>query len=103
MEMKAEHKDNQEAFRCLKQKIDEKYAQGRFVAIDQCQVVADAAGFDELRVSAFNTNPSGTFQIIALDNLNVQLNSPIPEPSTVLLLGVGFVGLVAYGKRRRSG
>ncbi|MFC1657384.1 PEP-CTERM sorting domain-containing protein [Candidatus Moduliflexota bacterium] len=27
---------------------------------------------------------------------------PIPEPSTMLLLGLGFIGLGAYGRRKLS-
>ncbi|MBU5612627.1 PEP-CTERM sorting domain-containing protein [Geomonas sp. Red51] len=26
--------------------------------------------------------------------------SPVPEPSTILLLGAGLVGLAAYGRKR---
>jgi hypothetical protein len=31
-----------------------------------------------------------------------EVPSPIPEPSTILLLGSGLVGLVRYGKRKRK-
>lgn len=39
-----------------------------------------------------------------LDNVSLTLNaggvSPVPEPATVLLFGIGFVGLAAYGKKK---
>jgi hypothetical protein len=29
-------------------------------------------------------------------------SAPVPEPSTIMLLGAGFLGLAAYGKRRKN-
>jgi hypothetical protein len=36
------------------------------------------------------------------DNFHIITNQPIPEPSTVLLFGIGFLGLGAYGYRRKK-
>ena len=86
METKAEHKNNQEAFRCLKQEIDEKYARGRFVAIDQCRVVADAAGFDELNAKLNNMG------INSSETLVVQVGEEYPE-TTYILFSASVLGV----------
>ena len=85
METKSEHKNNQEAFRCLKQEIDEKYAQGRFVAIDQCRVVADAAAFDELNAE-LNKMGMNSSEILV-----VQAGDEYPE-TTYILFSASVLG-----------
>lgn len=64
----------------------------------------DDIGFDELRVG-FSIDSSyhlGDYQAIALDNLNVQTSSPVPEPSTFLLLGAGLAGIGLLRRRTKK-
>ena len=86
METKAAHKDNHEAFRSLKQEIDEKYPQGRFVAIDQCRVVADAATFDELNDRLNNMGMNSP------DILVIQAGDEYPE-TTYILFSASVLGV----------
>jgi hypothetical protein len=46
--MNSNHGKNQAAYDKLKRELCNRYPSGRFVAIDDGQVVADAATFDEL-------------------------------------------------------
>jgi hypothetical protein len=36
----------------------------------------------------------------SIDNLKFDQSAPVPEPSTMLLLGSGLAGLIGYGRRR---
>jgi hypothetical protein len=47
-----------------------------------------------------STYTSGTGTQVAMDNLTI--NSPIPEPTTLSILGAGLAGLGLVRRRRRS-
>ena len=56
---------------------------------------------DSLRLQA-----NGTFQVIPADgNTNVTgvfVEPMVPEPTGVLLFGLGLIALLGYGRRRRA-
>lgn len=51
-----------------------------------------------VRFSAWNPTGNGNWHAFAIDNVSIS----VPEPSTVVLLGVGVIGLFAYARRRRA-
>lgn len=68
--------------------------------------ISDAAGFDELRVAAdvrVRQPGFGEFQAIALDDVRAQLidavPSEVPEPASILLMGLGLAGAIAVRRR----
>lgn len=54
-----------------------------------------SVAFDELRLVGSGSYESGTV-FIGIDNVSITL---VPEPGTVSLFGVGFLGLIGYGWR----
>jgi len=58
----------------------------------------DLDGFTELQITGV---PSGAGYWL-LDNLNYDNASPVPEPSTFLLLGLGFAGVGLVSRKARK-
>jgi len=47
-----------------------------------------------------DSTPSGSGFMGAFDGVSVDFVAAIPEPSSLLLVGLGMIGLVGYGRRR---
>jgi hypothetical protein len=73
--------DNQEAYSRLRQEIDRRFPEGRFVAIESGAIIADAGRFRDLlqRLKALGKNPQ--------DSLIVQAGVEDPESAFIFLFG----------------
>ena len=76
-------------------------------SIVQDVTLDDIFGMEQFNFSGFENLSHVTFDIgandigIQLDNIVLSSPSPIPEPTTMLLFGVGLMGLAGVSRRKK--
>ena len=66
---------------------------------------ANYIGINQLVISSYGGTQavvSGFGEHFAMDNFTFNETAPVPEPSTILLMGAGLLGLVGYNRKRFS-
>ena len=66
---------------------------------------ANYIGIDQLVFSSYGGTDvvfGGSGEHFVMDNFTYNETAPVPEPSTILLMGVGLLGLVGYNRKRFS-
>lgn len=79
MKQQDKHAQNEASYRRMRSTIDQRYAPGRFVAIDDGQVIADAESFEELRRRIQATGK------VAADTFVVQAGADYPQQVVIFL------------------
>ncbi len=66
----------------------------------------EVGGWGSLTIDAYDIAGCGNFNDFAIKRVGLEAGTeaaPVPEPSTVVLLGAGLLGLVGYNRKRLHG
>jgi len=79
------------------------FASGSLLFTQNFFVTADYQLFDFSFAGVDNVTISPDFGVnLLIDDISINAGAPVPEPGTMMLLGVGIAGLAIYGKRRTN-